>query len=69
MDGDADKNHDGALTEGTAIDDALREGVREALVRHKQADVPVVIYREGRSVWLDAAAVLAELDEADRPAR
>ncbi len=41
--------------EGTLIDRAIAAGAREAIRRHKQAGVPVVIWQDGKSVWVDAA--------------
>lgn len=41
--------------EGTLIDRAIAAGAREAIRRHKQAGVPVVIWRDGKSVCVDAA--------------
>lgn len=38
--------------EGTLIDDALKKGVQEALLRHKQLGNPVVTWRNGKIVWL-----------------
>lgn len=32
------------------IDEALRLGVRDAVLRHKKAGLPVVIYRDGEAV-------------------
>jgi hypothetical protein len=34
------------------IDHALEQGVREAMIRHKKDGLPVVIYRDGKSVWV-----------------
>lgn len=34
------------------IDEALKQGVREAMIRHKKDGLPVVIYREGKTVWI-----------------
>ena len=34
------------------IDEALQRGVREAMIRHKKDGLPVVIYRDGKSVWV-----------------
>lgn len=31
-----------------AVDDALAKGVREAVLRHKKEDLPVVIERDGK---------------------
>jgi monomeric isocitrate dehydrogenase len=46
------KEIDDIFREGTLIDRALKEGVREALLRHKQAGNPIVIWRDGKVVWL-----------------
>lgn len=43
---------DDIFREGTLIDKALKEGVREALIRHKQASNPIVVWRDGKVVWL-----------------
>ncbi|HOW73921.1 MAG TPA: hypothetical protein PKY77_25235 [Phycisphaerae bacterium] len=43
--------------EGTLIDRALAAGVREAIRRHKQAGVPMAIWRNGKTVWVDAATL------------
>lgn len=34
------------------IHEAMSEGVREALRRHKQAQNPVAIWRDGAAVWV-----------------
>ena len=41
------------LEEGHVIDEALKKGVRDALLRHKRDGLPVVIYRDGKTVWVD----------------
>lgn len=45
--------------EGTAIDRALRAAAREAFRRHKQAGVPIALWKNGKTVWVD-------LNEADK---
>jgi hypothetical protein len=40
---------------------AMRQGVREALARHKERGNPVVVWRDGRVVWIPAAEIPAEL--------
>lgn len=45
---------------GPAIDDALRQGVREALLRHKERGNPVVIERDGKIVWVRPEELLGE---------
>lgn len=44
--------------EGDVIDEALREGVHEALHRHNERGNPVVIERDGKTVWLSAKELL-----------
>ena len=48
------------LDEGHLIDEALRQGVREALRRHKERGNPVVIERDGKIVWVRAEELLNE---------
>ena len=40
------------VEEGHLIDGALKQGVRDAMLRHKEAGLPVVIYRDGKAVWV-----------------
>jgi hypothetical protein len=40
------------VEEGHVIDEALKKGVRDALLRHKREGLPVVIYRDGKAVWV-----------------
>ncbi len=35
-----------------AIDGALAKGVRDAMLRHKKDDLPVVIERDGKIEWV-----------------
>ena len=48
------------LEEPHLIDEALAEGVRDALLRHKERGLPVVIERDGQIVWVSAEELLAE---------
>jgi isoaspartyl peptidase/L-asparaginase-like protein (Ntn-hydrolase superfamily) len=48
------------LDEGHLIDEALRQGVREALRRHKERGNLVVIERDGKIVWVRAEELLNE---------
>lgn len=34
------------------IDEALQQGVREAMLRHKKDELPVVIERDGKIEWV-----------------
>ena len=38
------------VEEGHLIDEALKQGVRDAMLRHKRDGLPVVIYRDGKTV-------------------
>ena len=44
------------------IGEAIDQGFREALERHRQAGVEVVLWENGQIVLRDAGEVLAELD-------
>lgn len=35
-----------------AVDDALAKGVRDAILRHKKDDLPVVVERDGKIEWV-----------------
>ena len=37
---------------GQLIDEALSQGVKDALLRHKKEGLPVAIYRDGKTVWV-----------------
>ncbi|OFV92821.1 MAG: hypothetical protein A3G76_10165 [Acidobacteria bacterium RIFCSPLOWO2_12_FULL_65_11] len=40
------------VEDGDVIDQALKEGVRDAMLRHKKDGLPVVIDRDGKIVWV-----------------
>jgi hypothetical protein len=44
--------------------EAMRRGVREALLRHKQAGNPVAVWRDGRVVWIPAEEIPVEATES-----
>lgn len=51
------EKHRDKITEAFAdpekITQALTQGVRDALLKHKQAGNPVVVWREGKAVWIE----------------
>jgi len=55
--------------EGTEIDAALQASACEARLRHKQLGLPVVVWHEGRAVWVPPESIdhegriTLELDE------
>ncbi|OGW51221.1 MAG: hypothetical protein A2Z50_08245 [Nitrospirae bacterium RBG_19FT_COMBO_42_15] len=40
------------LSDPDKVTQALVQGVREALLKHKQAGNPIVVWRDGKIVWL-----------------
>ena len=36
---------------------ALVDGVRKALLQHKQAGRPIVVWRDGKAVWLESKEI------------
>jgi hypothetical protein len=50
------------------IGEAIDQAFREALERHRQAGVEVVLHQDGKMVWRDAGEVLAELDAKENSA-
>jgi len=46
--------------ESHLIDEALRKGVHDAILTHKQQGHRVVIERDGKIVWISAEELLAE---------
>lgn len=47
-----DKTIEELFDEGTPIDEALRRGVREALLRHKKLGNPIAVWEDSRVVWI-----------------
>lgn len=41
-----------AFSDPGKITAALAKGVRDALIKHKQAGNPIVVWRDGEMVWL-----------------
>ena len=60
-----DKDIMALMTEGTPVTKALTRGVRDALVRHVQAGVPVVEWQDGKCVWLSPEEIQRRIDEMD----
>ena len=48
-----------AIADREKITDALASGVREALKRHKQAGNPVVVWSDGKMVWIKPEEIQA----------
>ena len=48
----SEKSIDEIFKEGSLIDNALKKAIQETLLRHKQAGNPIVVWRDGKIVWL-----------------
>ena len=46
------KSIDEIFADGSLIDKALQQGVQEALIRHKKLGNPIVVWRDGKIVWI-----------------
>jgi len=40
------------IAEGTQIDEAVRQAVKEAVLKHKQAGNSIVAMKDGKMVWI-----------------
>jgi isoaspartyl peptidase/L-asparaginase-like protein (Ntn-hydrolase superfamily) len=40
------------IAEGTQIDEAVKQAVKEAVLKHKQAGNPIVGMKDGQMVWI-----------------
>jgi len=53
MKAEASKDLDRIFAEGGhLITEALRKGAREAILRHKKEGFPIVVWRNGKTVWI-----------------
>jgi predicted ABC-type ATPase len=55
------------MLETREVDEAVRLAVRDALLEHKREGRPVVIWRDGKVVWISAEEALGELDGETPP--
>ncbi len=53
-----EKSIDEIFAEGTLIDKALKQAVREAILQHKRAGNPIVVWRNGKIVWLKPEEII-----------
>ena len=58
------ERHRDKITEAFAdpekITEALAQGVRDALLKHKQAGNPIVVWRDGQAVWIKPEDITAD---------
>lgn len=46
--------------EGVLVDEVLKKGVQDALLRHKQMGQPIVAWRKGKIVWIKSEDIPIE---------
>lgn len=51
-----------AFDDTVLINNAIAKGVRDAMIKHKQAGKPVVVWRDGRIVWIPAEEIQIDDD-------
>jgi hypothetical protein len=56
-----------AFAEVTPVVDALTRGVRQALAVHKRLGHSVVVWENGKVVWLPAEEIPVDISESDNP--
>ncbi len=49
------KDIDEIFREGTLIDEAMNAAVRDAVQLHKEKGLPLVVWRDGKVVWISPA--------------
>jgi hypothetical protein len=54
------KNIDELFHNGSEIDEALQQAVKEALLQHKRAGNPVVSWKDGKIVWIQPDEIPVE---------
>ena len=55
------------LLDGRAVDRAMREAVKEALLRHERAGVPLAVWRSGEVVRIEPSRVEVSRSGSPRP--
>jgi hypothetical protein len=58
---------DALIAQGEPIKEAIRRGAREAMKRHIQAGVPMVSWKDGKTVMLSPEELKKMLAEAELP--
>ena len=63
MNADKPKNVRDIMLDTDLVERALREAVTQALIRHKRLGTPIVVWRDGKVVWIPAEEI--EIPSAD----
>ena len=62
----SDKNISELMQDADIVTAALGRGVREAMVQHIRAGLPMVEWRDGKSVWVQPDEIQRRLQEMDK---
>ena len=54
--------------QGTAIAQAMNAAAREAVLQHKQKGLPLVVWRDGKVVWIPPDEIEVDSDSPSVPA-
>ena len=54
-----------AFAEGTPIDEAMNQAVRNAIRLHQRMGLPLAVWRDGTTVWVNPEAVPTEIESED----
>jgi hypothetical protein len=62
---------DQIFREGTLIDEAMNAAVRDAVQLHKEKGLPMVVWRDGKIVWIspEEAELALALERQEPPPR
>jgi hypothetical protein len=58
---------DRAFAEKQPIHDALKRGIRQAMAVHKRLGHSVVVWRDGKVVWIPAEEISVGIEESENP--
>ncbi len=58
---------DKAFAEGKPIHDAMTRGIRRALAIHKRLGHSIVVWRDGKVVWIPAEEIAVDIEESENP--
>lgn len=52
------------IIDGTEIDRAIQEAVRQALLAHQRAGNPIAIWQDGKVVWIPPDEIFSDEEHA-----
>jgi hypothetical protein len=62
------RNDNGELfPEGALMDEAMKAAVRDAVRLHKEKGLPLVVWRDGKTVWITPEEAEAAMADEPKP--